>query len=164
MLYPIEITKPFADMYGSKKRIRLPQEIKVIKSVSLNIIDLKTFYDILETQPVSVTIMFDLCKFSLLLNNGNDEVISDATMQLSLFQYLSNGWLQAMIIEDRKTNAYYMQRVILNKKIIRNSVHYAVFKMPDNLLQYIAFNSAAKAFGDYLRSDDFKLMLYVEAS
>ncbi len=159
MLYPIEITKPFADIYGSKKRVRLPQEIEVIKSVSLNILDLKTFSDNVAGLPVEVK--FDLCKFSLLLNNGNDEVISDALSQLSLFQVLTD-WNGGTMF--RKRNNYYnMQRVILNKKIIRNSVHYAVFKMPDDLIQYIAINAYTQAFGDYLRSDDFKLMLYVEA-
>ena len=160
MLYTIEIHKPFADFYGSKKRIRLPQEIDRIKSISLNIADLKELSDRVASLPVEVK--FDLYKFSLLLNNGNDEVIADAPGQLSLFQVISD-WNGGTPL-GKKNDIYNMQRIILNKKVIKNSVHYAVFKMTDDLTEYLAINSNTEQFGNYLRSDDFKLILYIEAA
>ncbi|MCF6183099.1 MAG: hypothetical protein L3J56_00490 [Bacteroidales bacterium] len=160
MLYTVEIHKPFANFYGSVKSIRLPQEIEKIKSVSLNIADLKELSDRIASLPTEVR--FDLFKFSLLLNNGNDEVIADVPGQLSLFQVI-NDWNGGTPLA-KQNDFYNMQKIVLNKKVIKNSVHYGIFKMTDDLTEYLSINSGTQQFGDYLRSDDFKLILYIEAA
>jgi len=160
MLYTVEIQKPFESFYGSKKPIRLPQDIEMIKSVSINIADLKELSERVSGLPVEV--WFDLYRFSLLLNNGNDEVIVDAPGQLSLFQVISD-WNGGTPLWKR--NDYYdMQKIILNKKVIKNSMHYAIFKMTNDLTDYLAISSYTQQFGDYLRSDDFKFVLYIDAA
>lgn len=158
MLYPIEIEKPFGKRYGNKIPFRLPQEIEKIKSLSISIIDIDGLINKISGLPVEIK--FDLFKLSILLNNANDQVIVDAPTQLSIFQnnldWRGNPYLY-------KNYLYKDQRIILNKKIIKNAVHYAVFKMTDDLLAYIKINTYTKQFGDYLRSNNFKLILYVEA-
>jgi hypothetical protein len=161
MLYPIEIHKPFEDFYGSLKRIKLPQEIQTVKSVSINIKDLKQFSDHIVSLPVEVR--FDLFKFSLLLNNGNDEVIVDAPGQLSLFQVISD-WNGGTPLG--KQNDYYdKQKVIINKKLVKNAVHYGVFKMTEDLIAYLNIPSVQNngTIAEYLRGNDLKLILYIEA-
>lgn len=161
MLYPIEIINPFEDFYGSVKRIKLPQEIEMIKSVSINIADLKEFTDHIMGLPVEVK--FDLFKFSLLLNNGNDEVLADALGQLSFFQKVSD-WNGGTPFRTRG-NYYNKQKIILNKKVIKNAVHFGVFKMSDDLIDYLNIPSVKKygTISDYIRNNNMKLTLYIEA-
>lgn len=161
MLYTVEIHKPFEDFYGSIKRIKLPQEIETIKSVSINIADLKEFTE--HIFPLPAEVRFDLFKFSLLLNNGNDEVIADASGQLSLFQVISD-WNGGTPF-GKQGDYYDMQKVIINKKVIKNAVHYAVFKMTDDLIAYLNIPSVMNygTIAEYLRGDKLKLTLYIEA-
>ena len=158
MIYPIEIKNPFANRYGGIVKFSLPQEVEFIKSLSINVLNHQELID--NTSGLPVELKFDLFKLSIILNNGNDEAIVDAPTQLSIFQNNSDwggnfSWY--------KNTLYEKQKVILNKKVIKNAVHYAVFKMSDDLLEYIAINTNTKQFGDYLRSEQFKLILYVEA-
>ncbi len=157
MIYPIEIKNPFANRYGGIVKFSLPQEVNCIKSLSINILNIQELID--NTSGLPVELKFDLFNLSIILNNGYDETIVDAPTQLSIFQNNSD-WRGGL--SWYKNTLYEKQKVILNKGIIRNSVHYAVFKMTDDLLDYIKLSMYTQEFGDYLRSEDFKLTLYVE--
>jgi len=159
MIFPVEIANPFSGHYGGKTRFKMPQEIETLKTVTIKILKHQELIDHISGLPIEIR--FDVFKMSLLLNNGNDEVIADAPAQLHMFQ-VNSDWRGIPYIS---TNEYYeKQKIILNKKIIKNSVHYAVFKMPENLIHYLNISSSTSTLGDYLRSDDFKLMLYLEAA
>ena len=160
MLYPVEIEAPFSDQYGSKKRFRMPQKIEKVKSLTISVLDKVALES--KIAPLPVEIKFDLFIFSLMLNNANDEVIADAPCQYSLFQVFSD-W-NNIYNTFSKECLYNRQKVVINKKIIKNSVHYAVFKMPEDIISYGATNAATQLFIDYLRSDDFKLILYIESA
>lgn len=159
MLYPVEIESPCANQYGNKSRFRLPQEIEIIKSVVLTIMDVGTYDTKLAALPT--IIKFDLFKISMLLNNGNDEVIADAPFQETFFQIRQVGFSPPAL--GQKT-MYNNKKVILNKKIIKNSVHFVVSKITADLINYVVAYPAAQPFLDYLRSDAFKLTLYVETA
>ena len=158
MIYPIELHQIFADRYGGIVKFSLPQEVENIKALSINVLNNQELIDNVSALPVEIK--FDLFKLSIILNNGNDEAIVDAPTQLSIFQ-VNSDWRGNL--SWYKNTLYEKQKVILNKEVIKNAVHYAVFKMTDDLLKYIAINTNTKQFGDYLRSEQFKLILYVEA-
>lgn len=161
MVYPIEIKNPFSDNYGSKKRFKLQQTIEVVKSITITVSDKKTLEDLIALLPGGA-ITFDLCQMSLLLNNGNDEVIIDATCQYSLFQRVED---LKNIQTGRKEALINKQKVYLNKKVIKNAEHYAIFKWNEDIAEFSSVPDINVGnLINYLRSDNFKLILYIEAA
>ncbi len=160
MIHIIEIDKPFRDNYGAKIPFTLPQEVEEIKSILIrteSVGEITSNLFLLPTIPD-----FDLIVCSLLLNNGNDQILSDAVGQVSFFDNNRGYWDSSHLFDYE---LYKSGKVILNKKIIKNSVHYAVFKMQQRLIDYIdspvPINTGA--FGKYIR-ETLKLILYIEAA
>lgn len=160
MIHITEIDKPFKDQFGAKIPFRLPQEVEEIKSILIRVDSVNEVRSKMFMIPDDPD--FELINCSLLLNNGNDQVVSDAIGQVSFFDNNSGHWLNGIQFFD--FGLYNSGKIILNKKIIKNSVHYAVFKMRQNLIDYINTDVPVNtgAFGKYIR-EELKLILYTEA-
>ena len=158
MLYPVIIDKPFKNGYGSKISFKLPQKVEFVKSVVLTIKDIIELENHVPGFPVNFH--FELYTMSLILNNEHDHVINDIVGKQAIFGQLDdwNGGLSGHIFKH-----YDKQKILINKHIIKNAEHYAVFNMPQDMIDYIGINTYSEAFGEYVRNN-LQLTLYFDAN
>jgi len=158
MIFPVEIIKPFSDKYGAKISFTLPQGVDRIKTIALKMNNVKQFQnEILETGVLEPK--FDLLNFSLLLNNETEQVFSNSKGQISLFDVGTGLWVSKSI--EIKTETYNNCKIHINKSIIKNSVHHAIFSMTQEMIDFVNSVATPKLY-NYVKNK-LRLTLYVEA-
>jgi len=165
MLHTIKIEKPYKDFFGSKINFKLPNNITEIKSVYLsidNLFDLQAEYQsIVPARDRSYLVFY---KYSLILNNGNDECLTD--IQGSYNHFCSKGSLifSPIRITYREYEPHHkLEKVVINHKLIVNAVHTIVFKMPQLFLDDIKRGNNYRAYMDYV-AENMKATLILETN
>jgi hypothetical protein len=110
--------------------------------------------------PFPVNFYFNLYEMSLILNNEQDQVITDIVGKQAIFGQHDdwNGGLPGHIFKH-----YNKQMIIINKPVIKNAQHHAVFKMPEDMIDYIGINTYTHDFKEYIQ-DNLQLIMYVDAN
>jgi len=165
MLHSIKIEKPYKGLFGSKINFKLPNNISEIKSVYLlidNLFDLQVQYQ--SIVPARDNSYLNFYNYSLILNNGTDECLTDINGSYNHFCSIGSRIFSPFRTTTRKNEPHYKhEKVIINRKLITNAVHTIVFKMPQLFLNDIKRGSDYRNYMNYV-AENMKATLFLETN
>ncbi len=159
MIFPVEIINPFSDKYGAKISFTLPQNVDRIKTIALKMNYVNQFQGLIAETNTDPN--FYLINFSLLLNNETEQVFSNTNGQVSLFDVGTGLWLDRGQPKWMQSETYNNGKIHINKSIIKNSVHHAIFSMTQEMIDFVNSVATPKLY-NYVKNK-LRLTLYVEA-
>lgn len=151
--------------FGGIHTFKLEAEIKEIVSVYLKIDNLHAmFMEYGNIIPTHQNRFVNVLNYSLLLNNGNDEVISDITVNK---YHPSEGVMfiispfHTITVRGFEYTGFERKELVINKKVITNSVNKIVFKMPELLYDLKNESSEFNSFVDFV-INNLKASLFIK--